>query len=153
MQMSLQAESMLRAVKKKIEKDTALFPEENAPTIEDTEMTGSRRYIPDEEDFRKAASMQSFSSKLAKSKSVSTSKSSSTDFGLRMGRSFRVGWSPDGSFFSLGNLSSLPADLAASSSASAILSSAPRMPPVSCSRAIQSSAICDRMSSSRGRFE
>ena len=102
MQMSLQAENVLRAVKKKLEKDTAIFPEENVLVTEDTEMSGNGRYIPDLEDFRTAAAMPSFSSNLAKSKSISTSKSSSTDFGLRMGRSFRVGWSPDGSIFSVG---------------------------------------------------
>jgi len=98
MQLSLQAENMVRAVHKKIEKDTAIFPEENVPVVKDTEM-GSRRYIPDFEDLNAAAAMPSFTSKLAKSKSISKS---STDFGLRMGRSFRVGWSPDGSFFSVG---------------------------------------------------
>jgi nuclear pore complex protein Nup98-Nup96 len=100
MQMSLEAENVVIAVKKKIEKYTALFPEESIPVAEDT--SGNRRYIPDLQDLRAAASMPSFSSRLAKSKSISTSKSSSTDFGLRMGRSFRVGWSPDGSFFSVG---------------------------------------------------
>ena len=102
MQKSLQAENMFHAVKKKIDRDTALFPEENVPTVKDTEMSGSRRYIPDEADFQAAASMPSFSSKLAKAKSISSGKSSSTDFGMRMARSFRVGWSPDGSFFSVG---------------------------------------------------
>jgi len=101
MQMSLEAENVVIAVKKKIAKDTALFPEEGIPVTEDT--SGNRRYIPDLEDLRAAASMPSFSSRLAKSKSISTSKSSSTDFGLRMGRSFRVGWSPNGSLFSVGN--------------------------------------------------
>ena len=99
-QMSLEAEILVRAVKKKIERDTALFPEESMPVAEDTDL--HKRYIPSFDDLQTAKSMPSFSSKLAKSKSMSMSKSSSTDFGLRMARSFRVGWSPDGSFFSVG---------------------------------------------------
>jgi len=102
MQNTLQTEKMIIAVKEKIAKDTAIFPEECAPMAEDEYIPGSGRYIPDFQDLEDAASMPSFTSKLAKSKSISASKSSSTDFGLRMGRSFRVGWSPDGSFFSVG---------------------------------------------------
>jgi len=101
MQSQLQTERIVRHVQKKIEKDTAIFPEENVPVAKDTNM-GNRRYIPDADDFAAAAAMPSFTSRLAKSKSISASKSSSTDFGMRMGRSFRVGWSPDGSFFSVG---------------------------------------------------
>jgi len=102
MQVSLEAENVIIAVKKKIEKDTALFPDESMPVAEDRNTSGNRRYIPDLQDLRAAASMPSFSSKLAKINSISTSRSSSTDFGFRMGRSFRVGWSADGSFFSVG---------------------------------------------------
>jgi nuclear pore complex protein Nup98-Nup96 len=102
MQMSLQAENRILAKKKRMEKESAIFPEEPISFASDKDTSGTRRYMPDLEDLRKAASMPSFSAKLAKSKSINTSKSSSTDFGLRMGRSFRVGWSPDGSFFSVG---------------------------------------------------
>lgn len=107
MQMSLEAEDVIMAVKKKIEKDTATFPEESIPITEDRDTSVNRRYIPDLQDIRTAASMPSFTSKLADKNSISTSKSSSTDFGLRMGRTFRVGWSPDGSFFSIGKSGAL----------------------------------------------
>ena len=55
MQKSLQAESMFYAVKKKIERDTAIFPEENVPATKDTEMSVGR-YIPDLDDFSAKAS-------------------------------------------------------------------------------------------------
>lgn len=56
------------------------------------------------------------------------------------------------SFFSLGKRSSRPASLAVSSSRSAWFSSRPSAPRHSCSRAIQSSAICERMLSSSARL-
>jgi len=101
MQMSLEAENAAVAMRKKIEKATALFPEEGTAITEEQDSLGNQRYIPKFEDLQEAESMPSFSSKLAKSKSISTKKASSIDFGLRMGRSFRVGWSPNGSFFTL----------------------------------------------------
>jgi len=41
---------------------------------------------------------EGISARLARKYGVKTTTSSKTDFGLRMGRSFRVGWRPDGSF-------------------------------------------------------
>ena len=41
---------------------------------------------------------EGISARLARKYGVETTTSSKTDFGLRMGRSFRVGWRPDGSF-------------------------------------------------------
>ena len=101
MKMSLEAENILLSAKKQFEKDTALFPEEGTTLADDNDESRSGRYIPDFQDLRAAASMPSFTSRLIKAYSISATNSS-TDFGLRMGRSFRVGWSPDGSFFSVG---------------------------------------------------
>jgi len=56
------------------------------------------------------------------------------------------------SFFSFGNLSSLPASLAVSRSRSARFNSRAIIPGISCSRAIQSRAIWDLMSSSKARW-
>ena len=100
MQMTLEKDNEVVAIKKRIEKDTALFPEEGPEDNNETSQNTCYRYVPNSLDFRSAASMPSFSSKLLKSTSKKTS--SNIDFGLRMGRSFRVGWSPDGSFLSLG---------------------------------------------------
>ena len=41
---------------------------------------------------------EGISARLARKYGVKTTTSSKTDFGMRMGRSFRVGWRPDGSF-------------------------------------------------------
>mmetsp|Transcript_1191 Transcript_1191/g.2551 ORF Transcript_1191/g.2551 Transcript_1191/m.2551 type:complete len:1749 (+) Transcript_1191:347-5593(+) len=101
LQSSLDAETTAIALRKKIEKNTALFLEEGTGIDEDDASLGKQMYIPSPEDLQKAERMPSFTLKLAKSKSISTNKTSSTDFGFRMGRSFRVGWCPDGSFFSL----------------------------------------------------
>eukprot|EP00536_Pseudo-nitzschia_multiseries_P003763 jgi/Psemu1/64310/estExt_Genemark1.C_590048 len=101
LQSSLDAETTAIALRKKIEKDTAAFHEEGNTINENDASLGKPRYIPSSEDLREAEAMPSFSLKLAKSKLVSNKKASSIDFGLRMGRSFRIGWSPDGSFFSL----------------------------------------------------
>merc|ERR1712238_626268 len=102
LQMSLKKESDVVANKKKIQKDTASFPEENSPLIEEkNEISENTRYIPTSFDLQLAESMPSFSSELLKSSS-SKNTSSSIDFGLRMGKSFRVGWGPNGSFLSLG---------------------------------------------------
>jgi len=51
------------------------------------------------------------------------------------------------------HLNSLPATLDSSNSLSAKFSSLEMMPGISCSLAIQSRAICERMSSSNGRCE
>lgn len=56
------------------------------------------------------------------------------------------------SFFSLGKRSSLPASRAVTNSRSDCSSSRPSAPRHSCSRAIQSRAICERMSSSNARL-
>mmetsp|Transcript_1465 Transcript_1465/g.1626 ORF Transcript_1465/g.1626 Transcript_1465/m.1626 type:complete len:1759 (-) Transcript_1465:394-5670(-) len=102
LQMSLKKESDVVSNKKKIQKDTASFPEENSPLIEENnEISENTRYIPTSYDLQLAESMPSFSSELLKSTS-SKNTSSSVDFGLRMGKSFRVGWGPNGSFLSLG---------------------------------------------------
>ena len=54
-----------------------------------------QQMMPTEEDLHAAAASPGICFKIASEAGV---KSSSTDFGFRMGRSFRPGWSPDGSF-------------------------------------------------------
>jgi hypothetical protein len=53
---------------------------------------------PTEKDYRRAASASSISAKIAGKSKI---QRSNIDYGLRMGRSFRVGWNRDGSFFKL----------------------------------------------------
>jgi hypothetical protein len=53
---------------------------------------------PTEKDYRRAASASSISAKMAGKSEV---QGSNIDYGLRMGRSFRVGWNRDGSFLKL----------------------------------------------------
>ena len=53
------------------------------------------RYVPTMDDLDSASSMGGICSDIAKKAGV---QKSSIDFGQRMGRSFRVGWAPDGSF-------------------------------------------------------
>ena len=79
---------------RKVEEDTP-FPEEREA---EAKPLGGSRYIPSPEDLAAASTMGAICSDIAREAGV---KSSSTDFGLRMGRSFRIGWSPNGSFLSL----------------------------------------------------
>lgn len=53
---------------------------------------------PAQDDYRRASSLPSISAKLARKAGV---RGSTVDYGHRMGRSFRVGWLPDGSFLKL----------------------------------------------------
>lgn len=102
MQATVEKEKEAVALKEQNQKQTAVFPEEGASVLNDKiETTENFKYIPSASDFRLAASMSSFSSTLLSS-NRSNITSSNTDFGLRMGKSFRVGWFPGGSFLSMG---------------------------------------------------
>jgi hypothetical protein len=86
-------EQMAGASKKR--EDEAPFPEETEAKVE---MSETGRFVPTADDLLAASSMGGICSNIAEEAGV---KSSSTDFGLRMGRSFRAGWSPDGSLLCL----------------------------------------------------
>jgi nuclear pore complex protein Nup98-Nup96 len=74
-----------------------LFPDEGA-VIEARVNPAPMR--PDEQDLS-MSSRPRVCARIAKRCGVQSFSASSTDFGLRMGRSFRVGWKPDGSFLHL----------------------------------------------------
>jgi nuclear pore complex protein Nup98-Nup96 len=93
MQLALKDKISGGILKKK--EEIADFPEE----VEgDSEMKENDRYVPGMEDFQDALSRGGICSSIAQESGV---KSSSVDFGSRMGKSFRVGWAPDGSFLCL----------------------------------------------------
>lgn len=73
--------------------DNSIFPDESA-TYRSGTVTKSTRYIYDNLDLNVSLSMPSITMKMATAASVSIS--SQTDYGLRMGRSFRVAWSLNG---------------------------------------------------------
>jgi hypothetical protein len=99
--MEIADESKVLQPEKDEEDNNAPFPEESeAPD----EAIPRRRFVPTEDDLSKAASGPGICARLA---AKAGTKSSSTDFGMRLGRSFRVGWSPDGSFLRLGSNGSL----------------------------------------------
>jgi nuclear pore complex protein Nup98-Nup96 len=79
-------------------KEESAFPDEGEDAAETVPKS---RFVPSESDFLSATSM-STSGICAKIAAGAGIKSSSTDFGVRLGRSCRVGWSPDGSFLSFG---------------------------------------------------
>ena len=62
--------------------------------------TGRIRHAADDRKWRMASSAQSISGRLARKMKL---KSSSVDMGMQMRGSFRVAWSPDGSFLKLGS--------------------------------------------------
>ncbi|KAL3918991.1 MAG: hypothetical protein SGILL_003976, partial [Bacillariaceae sp.] len=99
LQQSVAKENELLLAKKKIEQETTPFPEEAESVFDDSHMSTST-FIPTFEDMETAASMPSITSKLL-GNSKSRTTSSRIDYGLRMGRSFRVAWAPDGSFLSI----------------------------------------------------
>lgn len=102
---SRQAESAFAAIKKAVTQqtkaarmrqvETAPFPEESDSNRQDSPKSA---YIPSADDLAAAASGRGICGALRRKAGV---KSSSTDFGIRMGKSFRVGWSPDGSFIQI----------------------------------------------------
>ena len=75
-----------------LREETAPFREECTPPA--PAKTRPSRYIPSTTDFVVAAR------KASVCQTIYQGKGPSTDFGLRMGRSFRVGWRPDGTFYS-----------------------------------------------------
>jgi Nuclear protein 96/Nucleoporin autopeptidase len=95
MQLSLESELLAIVPVKKVATDLhSTFPEESAPFCSDR-WSKSSRYIPDARDVQASSVMPNVSSRIARASSVGSSQN---DFGLRMGRSFRVAWSPNGSF-------------------------------------------------------
>lgn len=71
--------------------------------VEDSRLVSSR-YVPSSQATHGARPRGGICASFAREANV---KSSSIDFGLRMGQSFRVGWSPNGSFMALGHLGKL----------------------------------------------
>lgn len=59
----------------------------------------SRSFVPSQEDLKMAAKFPGICARIA---AEAGTKTSSTDYGIRMGRSFRVGGGADGSFVSFG---------------------------------------------------
>ena len=74
-----------------------LFPDEFAVLKDSVSPT---RILPDEKDLV-TSSRPGVCIRIAQRCGVQSFSDSSTDFGMRMGRSFRVGWKPDGSFLHL----------------------------------------------------
>ena len=66
------------------------------------------RPIPPQMENMVATKKRGFCSESAKKCGIDSMTRSSSDFGMRMGRSFRVGWRPDGSFIFPGQLSPKP---------------------------------------------
>ncbi|KAL3914667.1 MAG: hypothetical protein SGARI_000004 [Bacillariaceae sp.] len=93
-------ENELLLAKKKIEQETTPFPEEGVSVVNEAPME-TEPYVPSLEDMETVASMPSIVAKLTAASKTRTTNSR-IDYGLRMGKSFRVGWSPDGSFISIG---------------------------------------------------
>ncbi len=79
--------------RRKRQDESAHFVEEQKPALQSV---ASSRYVPTVEDIQAAQSKGSVCIRMATKAGIETS---SIDFGKRLGRSFRVGWSPDGSFF------------------------------------------------------
>lgn len=73
--------------------ETILFLDENSAA---SAMKGFSRYIPNKKDIQMAIGKAGVCKLLRQG---GAEKDTSIDFGLRMGSSFRAGWSPDGSFF------------------------------------------------------
>ena len=69
--------------------DETPFPDEGNVSV----AAKKYRFIPSADDMLQASSTRGICANIAKK---SGCEKSSTDFGLRMGRSFRVAWSPDG---------------------------------------------------------
>ena len=80
----------------KDDQDTSLLFEDDCE--EPAAVTSKRRYIPTMSDIHKAKSGGSISSTIAAKSSV---KKFTTDFGMRMGKSFRGGWSSNGTFVTI----------------------------------------------------
>jgi nuclear pore complex protein Nup98-Nup96 len=62
-------------------------------------MTTPRSFVPNKEDLRMAAKSPGICARIA---AEAGTKTSSIDYGIRMGRSFRVGWGANGTFVSFG---------------------------------------------------
>lgn len=97
----LQRENAMLLQKEKEKNEQAVFPPE-VPLVNDRDnVVKPKRYRPSEQDLRQAfeqkASITSFIIGDAKTKPTR----SNFDFGMRFGRSFRVGWGADGSFLSV----------------------------------------------------
>lgn len=90
-----------RSSNRKRREETTAFKEEIG--AEPKAVSGGR-YIPTMEDLQLASSRGGICSAISKDAGV---EQSSIDFGKRMGGSFRVGWSPDGSYFCRNKDSSL----------------------------------------------
>jgi len=94
--------SILKKQKKKEEKRekaNAIFPDEGV-VVDDTVAVDSLPVPPSQEDLV-ISSRPGICARIAKRSGIQSFSASSTDYGMRMGRSFRVGWKPDGSFLHL----------------------------------------------------
>jgi nuclear pore complex protein Nup98-Nup96 len=99
MQQNLARENELLQAKKKFELETTPFPEETEALFDHSEML-TDIFVPSLQDLEMAFSMPSITTKLL-SATKSRTTNSRIDYGLRMGKSFRVAWGPDGSFLSI----------------------------------------------------
>jgi nuclear pore complex protein Nup98-Nup96 len=82
-----------RISSRKRREETGVFVEEIGS---EPKVVQDSRYIPSFEDLLAASSRSGVCAGIAKKAGA---EKSSIDYGKRLGRSFRVGWSPDGSFF------------------------------------------------------
>ena len=76
--------------------DDLPFPEESASS---SEVSPKSRFTPSDDDLATASATAGICSSIANEAGIKGS--SNIDFGFRMGRSFRCGWSPDGSLLLL----------------------------------------------------
>jgi nuclear pore complex protein Nup98-Nup96 len=81
------------------EEENAMFPDEGV-TVDDSIDSDSFPELPTQEELV-VSSKPGVCSRIAQKAGIQTFSASSTDYGMRMGRSFRVGWNPNGSFFHL----------------------------------------------------
>lgn len=98
MNANLAREKALLSQKQKDEDDKICFPEEVSLSYEETDVVMTRRYRPGLGGQHAEQKTSSITSQI-----FGTSTKSSFDYSRRMGKSFRVGWGPDGSFLCLGH--------------------------------------------------
>ena len=81
------------------EEDNATFLDEGV-TVDDSIDSDAFPELPTQEELA-ISSRPGICSRIAQKTGIQSFSASSTDYGMRMGRSFRVGWNPDGSFLHL----------------------------------------------------
>ena len=84
---------------KQQEEANALFPDEGV-AVDETVAFDPIPVPPSEEDLA-IDSRPGICARIAQKSGIQSFTASGTDYGMRMGRSFRVGWKPDGSFLHL----------------------------------------------------